>query len=101
MSFQIFGYIRRCAVNIFTSDVVKNIFEYMKLKIVEQVKNSISGEEKKRNVDIAVTEFIKANIKSKNPVSQVLINIIVEYVPILTQYVYEYLKKRIDGLTEG
>lgn len=80
---------------------VKEIFGFAKEKVIEQAKTEFDGKTKKINVDKAVIEFIKSKIKPANPVASALINILVEYVPVLTQCIYENLKKYVDGLTEA
>ena len=75
--------------------------EFIKNRIIEQAKTELTGEEKKSNVDRAVVCFIKSNIVSVNPIVNALINVLVDYVPTVTQCIYEYLKKYVDGLTEG
>lgn len=76
------------------------VLELIKNKIIEQAKIELNGTEKKHNVDSAVIEFIRTTIICKNPIVNTLINILTDYIPVLTQYIYEYLKKYVDGLTE-
>lgn len=82
------------------SNWIKNVFSEIKTNIIEQARSELSGSEKKINVDRAVVEFVKLNIKTENPIGAVLINILVDCIPVITQCVYEYLKKYVDGLTE-
>lgn len=84
-----------------SKETVKNVFDYCKSKIIEQAETSFAGTEKKTNVDNAVIAFIKANIVSNNPLVNTLISILIEYVPVLTQCIYEYLKHYAEGLTEA
>ena len=79
---------------------IKTVFSFAKNKIIEQAKTELSGSEKKVNVDEAVTAFVKQNIKTENPIIGMLINILIEYIPVITQCIYEYLRKYIDGLTK-
>ena len=79
---------------------IRQIFTAAKNNIIEQAKTELSGSDKKANVDSAVINFIKMNIKNENPLICMLINILLEYVPVFTQCIYEYLKKYVDGLTE-
>ena len=79
---------------------IKQVFAAAKNNIIEQAKTELSGNDKKANVDSAVINFIKMNIKNENPLVCMLINILLEYVPVITQCIYEYLKKYVDGLTE-
>lgn len=80
---------------------IKIFFDFTKNKIIEQAKTTLEGYDKKKNVDNAVILFIKSNFKSVNPVQNALINILIEYIPVLTQCIYENLKKYVDGLTEA
>lgn len=82
------------------ANFVKQVFTAAKNNIIEQAKTELSGNDKKANVDSAVINFIKMNIKNENPLVCMLINILLEYVPVITQCIYEYLKKYVDGLTE-
>ena len=77
-----------------------SVFDFIKNKIIEQVKTELSGEEKKQIVDNAVISFVSKNIKSANPINVALVNILIDYIPILTQCIYDYLSKHVDGLTE-
>lgn len=82
------------------ANFIKQVFAAAKNNIIEQAKTELSGNDKKANVDSAVINFIKMNIKNENPLVCMLINILLEYVPVITQCIYEYLKKYVDGLTE-
>ena len=98
---MIFKFIEKSVFKTFSKENVFNLFEIIKNKIIEQARYELAGTEKKTNVDNAVIGFIKTNMKTANPIVNVLINILVEYIPILTQCIYEYLKKYVDGLTEA
>lgn len=97
----IFGFLKRSVLKTFSKDNVLVLLDTIKSKIIEQAKSEILGSDKKKNVDTAVIDFIKTNMKTSNPIVNTLINVLIEYVPILTQCVYEYLKKYVDGLTEA
>lgn len=79
---------------------VATIFDFMKTKIIEQVKTELSGSDKKKNVDKSVVAFITATMRTSNPITKALINILIDYVPVITQCIYDYLSKYVDGLTE-
>ena len=85
---------------IISKENISKVFEYIKSQIVEQAKEQLSGSEKKSNVDKAVVTFIKASFISRNPLINTLISIVIEYVPVLTQCIYDYLKKYLDTLSE-
>ncbi len=84
-----------------SDDGIKTFFDFIKNKIIEQAKTELEGNDKKKNVDNAVILFIKSNLKTSTPVQNALINILIEYIPVLTQCIYENLKKYVDGLTEA
>lgn len=79
---------------------ISRVFEYIKSQIIEQAKEELAGSEKKLNVDKAVVAFIKATFISRNPLVNTLISIVIDYVPVLTQCIYDYLKKYLDTLSE-
>ncbi|MCD8378245.1 MAG: hypothetical protein LUB59_05605 [Candidatus Gastranaerophilales bacterium] len=85
---------------VFSQENITELLNYVKSNIIEQVKNSIDGAEKKSNVDNAVITFIKTKLVSSNVLVNVLVNVLTEYVPVITQCIYDYLKKYVDGLTE-
>ena len=84
----------------FSKEKVLLVLEYAKRQIIEQAKNCLVGSEKKSNVDKAVVMFIKSNFVSSNPLISLGINILIDNVPLITQCVYDSLKKYVDGLTE-
>ncbi len=98
---NLLGFIKNSVLNTFSKENMVSLFDIIKNKIIEQAKSELSGSDKKYNVDMAVITFIKTNMKTPNPIANTLINILIEYVPVLTQCVYEYLRKYVDGLTEG
>lgn len=100
MSIFSFLNIKTQAKEILSKSTIKKLFEYSKNKIIEQARTELSGSEKKSNVDKAVIAFIRLNIVSKNMIIKTLIDVLIDYVPIFTQCIYDYLKKYVDGLTE-
>jgi hypothetical protein len=85
---------------VFSEVRISKLLTYIKVQIISQVKSGLSGDEKKAKVDNAVIEFINSNLLTKNKLVNTLINILIGYVPVITQYIYEYLKRYVDGLTE-
>ncbi|MCM1265258.1 MAG: hypothetical protein NC200_03580 [Candidatus Gastranaerophilales bacterium] len=100
MSIFSFFNIKARMKEVFSQATIKKLLEYAKNKIIEQAKTKLSGPEKKSNVDNAVITFIKMNFVSKNTIINMLINILIDYVPVFTQCIYDYLKKYVDGITE-
>ena len=98
---KVFNFLYKSIQKNFSECTLEKTMEFIKNRIIEQAKTELSGEEKKSNVDRAVVCFIKSNIVSVNPIVNALINVLVDYVPTVTQCIYEYLKKYVDGLTEG
>lgn len=84
----------------FSSEKISSLLELIKTEIIEQVKSELDGEEKKTIVDNAVIAFIKENFTTNNVFVNVIINALIDYIPTITQYIYNYLKKYVDGLTE-
>jgi len=81
-----------------SEEKVSSLLDFIKSKIIEQAQTELAGKEKKTNVDNAVIAFIKTNIVTTNPFISMLINILIDYVPVFTQCIYDYLKKYTDGL---
>ena len=84
----------------FSSEKISALLELIKTEIIEQVKSELDGEEKKTLVDNAVITFIKENFTTTNVFVNIIINTLIDYIPTITQYIYDYLKKYVDGLTE-
>ena len=97
----IFNFFKKSLQKAFSEITLETTLDFVKNKIIEQAKTELTGADKKSNVDKAVVGFIKANIISTSPLANALINILIGYVPVLTQCIYEYLKKYVDGLTEA
>lgn len=92
--------LKKYLTNIFSKEKILSIFEYTKNQIIKQAKINLTGTEKKSNVDKTVIEYIKSNFISSNPFVSLLINILIENVPLITQCIYESLKRYVDNLTE-
>lgn len=84
----------------FPYEKISKLLDLIKSEIINQVKKELDGSEKKSNVDKAVIFFVKTNFTSSNIFINAVINILIDYIPIFTQHIYDYLKKRVDGLTE-
>lgn len=93
-------YIKNCITKKYSEGLFRQTLELIKNKIIEQAKKELSECDKKNNVDSAVIDFIKSNIKTVNPLVNALMCVVIDYVPILTQCIYDNLKKYVDGLTE-
>ena len=100
MSVFSFFNIKAKVKEVLSNEKLSQLFDFIKSKIIEQAQTQFEGAEKKANVDNAVITFIKTKIVSSNPVVSILINILIDYVPVFTQCIYDYLKKYVDGLTE-
>lgn len=85
----------------FSIESVKDLFNYAKSQILKFKELShLKGIEKKNYVDKAVLAFIDTKFTAKNRIVQVAVDILKACVPIVTQFVYDCLKARIEGLTE-
>lgn len=100
MAARIFNLIKKSFEKSFSKVNMKLVLDFMKTKIIEQAKEELQGSEKKEKVDKAVIDFVLKNVKSGNPIINAFIGILIDYIPSVSQCVYEYLKKYVDGLTE-
>ena len=100
MGLKFFAFLKNGLQKAVTKEKVSVFFDFMKDKIIEQARAELTGAEKKAEVDKAVISFVESRILTRNPIIKTLITILIEYIPVLTQCVYEYLKKYVDGLTE-
>lgn len=88
-------------IKVFCKENIGLLCEEIKKQIIERVNEQITGAEKKAKVDAYIIDFIEAKFHSENVIVQFVIDKLVEAVPMLTQFVYDYLKKHISGLTES
>ena len=75
------------------------MIEYAKRQIIIQIDSELNNQQKKNKVDMYVKLYILNNFKSTNKIVAFLVNLLIENVPVITQYLFDLLKARIDGLT--
>lgn len=85
---------------VFNGEKLGGLADYIQTAIINKVNVELSNEEKKKDVDESVKSFIKSTFVSDNTFVKMLIDKLIECVPILTQLVYDFLKERINGLTK-
>ncbi len=88
------------AKKIFTKENFEEICNFAKNQIVIFVgKNDLLGKEKKEKVDKKVIAFLQEKLHSDNGFVKFIINLLIAIVPAITQFIYDTLKARVDGLT--
>ena len=98
--FDVFTF-KKDGKKIFSKEVFKGVLEAAREKIIEQVKNNIPGEEKKAIVDNFVIALILKKIKEldvKNGLVIWLVERIIDFIPVVTQIVYNFLKEKVEAL---
>lgn len=73
----------------FSQKNITNLFSVMKENIVNQAVLELSGSEKKSNVDNAVIEFIQKTFIPKNMIMTLLVNVLIDFVPRITQGLFD------------
>lgn len=82
------------------SELIKNLFQLTTTKILEYVNKELDGKEKKTRVDAAITTWITENVVKLGNVQQFIITqYVIPTIPIITQAIYDCLKKKVDGVT--
>ena len=79
----------------FSQENITELFDLIKNTVLNQVKLNISGEEKKMKLDKIVIEFINKKFVSNNVVVSLVINILTDLVPRITQAVYDVMLKKL------
>lgn len=82
------------------SQIIKKMFQLTTTKITEYVNKEIDGQEKKTKVDAAITTWMTNNSSKLGVVQQFIITqYVIPTIPVITQAVYDCLKKKIEGVT--
>ena len=85
------------AAYLFTTGNVAIILEKAREEIINQAKKEISGHEKKSFVDSAVIFQIREFRNTcHNKLVLWVIDQIIKVIPTMTQFVYDFLKEKID-----
>lgn len=97
--FSIFNF-KSKFTSVFTKENISLLFEKIKEQIARYVSESdLMGAEKKAKVDSYIQAYIKGHFVSDNTIVQFCIDKLIEYTPVITQFVYNFLKSKVDGLT--
>lgn len=84
------------------SKIVKSLLQQIINKIIEQVNEELDGKEKKTSVDNAVSIWLVENIAGLGVIQKfVITQYVIPTIPIITQAIYDCLKKKVEGLTEN
>jgi len=82
------------------SQMTKNILQIATSKIVENVNKELDGQEKKASVDSTICNWISNNSSNLGLMQQFIVTkYIVPMIPVVTQAIYDCLKKKVEGLT--
>lgn len=98
--FDIFGF-KKEAKKIFSKETILEILNAIKNYVIKMAKESIPGPEKKELVDRAVIDFINFKVqqlKIKNKLVLWLVDRFIEFIPKITQLVYDFLKEKVENL---
>ena len=82
------------------SEFIKKLFKKTTTKIVEYVDKELENQEKKTQVDAAVTDWLTDNVDELGMVQKfVVTQYVIPTIPIITQAIYDCLKQKIEGFT--
>ncbi len=82
------------------SEFIKKLFKKTTTKIVEYVDKELENQEKKTQVDAAVTDWLTDNVDELGTVQKfVVAQYVIPAIPIITQAIYDCLKQKIEGFT--
>ena len=90
--------------NVFTNEKVKEFFKIARDLIIKYRDfKELSGEEKKKRVDEFLTNWLFENVATKtdNAIICWLLGILIYNVPTITQFIYDFLKENIEGITKA
>lgn len=79
----------------FSQENITELFDLIKNTVLNQVKLNISGEEKKMKLDKIVIEFINKKFTSNNVIVSLVIKVLTDLVPRITQAVYDVMLKKL------
>jgi hypothetical protein len=96
--FDVFSFKKKFA-EVFNAENFAALRDLAKEKIIEQVKEEITGEEKMDKVVETIINFIKEKLHSDNKLVQwVIDNILIPNIRTILQAIYDDLKQKIKGL---
>ena len=83
---------------------IESVVNFTKSKITELATKELSNTDKKLKLDNAVVSYITTTINAIAPnfvIRWIINKFLIPYIPILTQAVYDLLKAKIEGVTNG
>ena len=92
---------KKDGVKVFSKEFFLDVLKEAREQIVEFAKKNMPGEEKKRNVDLILIAKIYAKVTEfgvKNKLVLWAVDKFVDFLPSITQLVYEFLKEKIENL---
>ena len=98
--FDIFT-LKRDGEKVISKEFFLGILKTAREEIVQAAKKNIPGEEKKKQVDMAVIAYIYAKVNNLNIRNKAVlwaVDEIVDMIPSVTQLIYDFLKEKIENL---
>ena len=84
---------------VFCRETFSEILKVARDAIIAMAKENIPGIEKKEKVDlIVVTKILELTVNVKNGLVLWVINRIIDFIPVITQLIYNFLKEKIENL---
>jgi hypothetical protein len=84
---------------VFCKENIDTLKDFAEQKIISYVEKEMSGPQKKAQVTAAVISFISTNFVTKNSIVGFFVQLLIQFTPFMVQYLYDALKKCVDGLT--
>ena len=84
---------------VFCREAFSEILKVARDAIIAMAKENIPGIEKKEKVDlIVVAKILELTVNVKNGLVLWVINRIIDFIPVITQLIYDFLKEKIENL---
>ena len=96
--FDVFSF-KKEAQKVFTKENFNIVLKTAREAIISFVGKEMLGEDKKKRVDeIVVVKIIELTANVKNGLVLWVIDKIIDLVPTVTQFVYDFLKEKVENL---
>ena len=96
--FDIFTF-KKDGKKVFCRETFSEILKVARDAIIAMAKENIPGIEKKEKVDlIVVAKILELTVNVKNGLVLWVINRIIDFIPVITQLIYNFLKEKIENL---
>ena len=98
--FDIFTF-KKEGKKVFSKEFFSGILTEAREAIIKLAKENIPGQKKKECVDAIIKSHIKMKVeelKINNKILLWVVDRIIEFIPSITQLVYEFLKEKIENL---